>query len=311
MSALWREALDVKTRIISRIRNERVILPQDPNGYAPPQGPNSMVIRAILSLMQKSDLYWWSPRMADSVMPDTKAPGHVGHDSMRMSHLRGMADRPCPDITAAPSKSGMYCFERSWTLADPDYDNTKVEVVAIMWDSYQESDPLVDIYGNPDIGNMRGFSFFAVIKREGGYYIWPLPWTETGRSIGESVKDSNTPEAFLVVVQGIECFMIESWKMLQERMELESPEIDRYAVQRAERRDINPEVRVVQWRKVQYQYPADHEPSAVDWSCHWQVKSHQRRYKSGKVVTVRPYIKGDRTKPFRAPAEIEVNMVVR
>ena len=79
--------------------------------------------------------------------------------------------------------------------------------------------------------------------------------------------------------------------------------VERAARRQAERAGINPTVQVVEWRKADYRYPEGHIPRQIDWRCQWSVKEHVRRYKSGKTVTVRPYIKGPENKPFKLPNE--------
>ncbi len=77
------------------------------------------------------------------------------------------------------------------------------------------------------------------------------------------------------------------------------------------RQGYMPTVQIVRWRKEEPRVTdPEHESADVAWSCHWRVKQHTRRYKSGKVVTVRPYLKGDRSKPFKQPNLI-VNVVDR
>jgi hypothetical protein len=83
------------------------------------------------------------------------------------------------------------------------------------------------------------------------------------------------------------------------------------AAKEARRLNVNPNLQVVRWRKeAPRPYDPEHIPVLVDWSCHWQVKQHVRRYKSGKTVVIKPYIKGNRERPFKQPNMI-VNMVER
>jgi hypothetical protein len=73
---------------------------------------------------------------------------------------------------------------------------------------------------------------------------------------------------------------------------------------REERRDaeherLRPRVQLITWRKAQYKYPEGHIPVPKNWSCRWPVRTHWRRYKSGKVVEIKSYVKGPPSKPFR------------
>lgn len=86
--------------------------------------------------------------------------------------------------------------------------------------------------------------------------------------------------------------------------------LERDARRQAERDGLKSVVQVVTWRKAEYRYPEGHVPSPPDWSCRWSVKEHVRRYKSGKVVTIKSYIKGPPSAPFKAPNE-RANLIRR
>lgn len=67
----------------------------------------------------------------------------------------------------------------------------------------------------------------------------------------------------------------------------------------AEREKLRPRVQLITWRKAQYKYPEGHIPVPKNWSCRWSVRPHYRRYKSGKVIAIKSYIKGPADRPFR------------
>jgi hypothetical protein len=115
--------------------------------------------------------------------------------------------------------------------------------------------------------------------------------------------------------------LLQSWVMeflwglfeyMQQRLLVTEPTTTENKAQLRDLRrlDYNPTVQIVRWRKESREYDPDHEPAEVEWSCHWRVKQHTRRYKSGKVVTIKPYLKGDRSKPFKQP-NLTVNVVDR
>jgi hypothetical protein len=76
------------------------------------------------------------------------------------------------------------------------------------------------------------------------------------------------------------------------------------------RAKVKPGVQLVTWRKAEYQYPDGHIPVPIQWSHRWQVREHYRRYRSGKVVKVRSYVKGPADLPMQAPAD-RVHQIVR
>jgi hypothetical protein len=69
----------------------------------------------------------------------------------------------------------------------------------------------------------------------------------------------------------------------------------------AEREKLRPRVQLVTWRKADYQYPEGHIPVPKNWSCRWSVTEHYRRYKSGKIVKIKSYVKGPPDRPFKLP----------
>jgi len=90
---------------------------------------------------------------------------------------------------------------------------------------------------------------------------------------------------------------------------VEPGELDRATRRRAERADVAPVVRVVEWRKAEY--AAKHGGSrAVDWTCQWPVTGHMRTLANGRRIPIRPYVKGPKGKPFRVPQD-RVNVVDR
>jgi len=77
--------------------------------------------------------------------------------------------------------------------------------------------------------------------------------------------------------------------------------LERDARREAAKHRIGSTVQVVTWAKADYRYPEGHIPQPIDWSCQWSVREHVRRYKSGKVVVIKPYLKGPDGKPFKLP----------
>lgn len=73
-------------------------------------------------------------------------------------------------------------------------------------------------------------------------------------------------------------------------------------------------VRVVRWRKANYNYGPDHVPGRVEWSCRWRVRPHTRVYHRGqpneKRVQVRGHIRGPEDKELRE-RDVVVNLVER
>jgi hypothetical protein len=93
------------------------------------------------------------------------------------------------------------------------------------------------------------------------------------------------------------------WKYMSQRILVVAPTepVGRKQYKLAARLDTKGTVQIIQWRRAEYARNPDHRSEHRDWSCWWTVKSHTRRYKSGKVVTVKSYVKGDRSKPFKYP----------
>ncbi len=58
-----------------------------------------------------------------------------------------------------------------------------------------------------------------------------------------------------------------------------------------------PTISVVTLRGTDY-IPRNDEPGFVDWSSRWLVRGHSRHLASGKVVPVRPHVKGPADKPL-------------
>jgi hypothetical protein len=79
--------------------------------------------------------------------------------------------------------------------------------------------------------------------------------------------------------------------------------LERDARREAARNRIGSTVQVGTWAKADYRYPEGHISQPIDWSCQWSVREHVRRYKSGKVVVIKPYLKGPDGKPFKLPNE--------
>lgn len=77
--------------------------------------------------------------------------------------------------------------------------------------------------------------------------------------------------------------------------------LNRTEQKEADREKLRPRVQLVTWRKANYKYPEGHIPVPKNWSCRWSVRPHYRRYKSGKVIEIKSYIKGPPNKPYRPP----------
>lgn len=97
-------------------------------------------------------------------------------------------------------------------------------------------------------------------------------------------------------------FLTKVWDyMLQPAGVLEPPVLDKAAKKAARKHNISNSVQVMIWRKPEPR-PTNTEPGQIDWSCRWSVREHVRRYKSGKVVTIKKYVKGPPDKPFKQEA---------
>lgn len=155
-------------------------------------------------------------------------------------------------------------------------------------------------------------SGFVNTVGEFGDHLVPVPlapWT-FGQGLTSVVPQSNAvARSRNVDAQGAAILTINTYTYLAVlfRMMLEritrwgGVALNRVEAEQAQREKLRPRVQLVTWRKANYQYPEGHIPVPKNWSCRWSVRPHYRRYKSGKVVEIKSYIKGPSDKPYRPP----------
>lgn len=125
------------------------------------------------------------------------------------------------------------------------------------------------------------------------------------QSVGnQSYEGFLSIEGMTAVVAATMCFSVVSRQLLEERLHVEPAAMDRNAVRQARREGRRSDVQVVYWRKKEYARDPNHDTKDVDWSCHWSVRSHNRRLRDGRVIKVSGHIKGDITKPYREPTAL-------
>lgn len=142
-----------------------------------------------------------------------------------------------------------------------------------------------------------------------------LPYIVEGETIGSQMEGILARYQDDLVDQTTHCwptmFLFTLFEMMAQKILLWGGSgLERDARKAAERAGLKPIVQVVTWRKAEYRYPEGHIPNPPLWSCRWPVKEHVRRYKSGKVVTIRSHVKGPPDKPLKNPNQ-RVNLVRR
>lgn len=132
-----------------------------------------------------------------------------------------------------------------------------------------------------------------------------------GKTFYESVRENKAKSKYARDLTGATVLSCASYVFLHEMFMLMLQRVTRWggvSLNREERKaaeheKLRPRVQLVTWRKANYHYPEGHIPVPKNWSCRWSVKPHYRRYKSGKVIEIRSYIKGPKDKPFKLPAQ--------
>lgn len=153
-------------------------------------------------------------------------------------------------------------------------------------------------------------SGYTLMTEQFGNHLVPVPLGEWhyGETLDDRLSaDSHQAKATKVNSAGTQALMAVSGAYLHTLFTMMLQQITRWGgvgLSREERRDaehekLRPRVQLITWRKSQYTYPEGHIPVPKNWSCRWSVKQHYRRYKSGKVVEIKSYVKGPASKPFR------------
>jgi hypothetical protein len=153
-------------------------------------------------------------------------------------------------------------------------------------------------------------SGYTYLTEQFGNHLVPVPlgaW-QYGETLDECIQaEDRKTRPFKVNQAGTQELMAVSGAYLHQLFTMMLQQVTRWGgvgLNRDERRDaererLRPRVQLITWRKAQYKYPEGHIPVPKNWSCRWSVRPHYRRYKSGKVVEIRSYVKGPVDKPFR------------
>lgn len=316
--SVWRDALDGKDRLIRHLRNTEnwFMLSDDPKEAA-------TAADSISSLLRRSEPFYWTREMASEA-----------------SHYANEVDVKSASLyrVMLPAQNGIHWFSTPANIAltepnDEDATNRvimELRVQAVAWDSYGRDDELADLFTGLDTGVMAGTTAVVFLSVSGVIVPYVLPNFLEGASL-YSVLQSSIPEneeyrqmdlggyspeevirARYLMQTFVGRFMVASSKLLHERLQVEAPLLDRATLRQYRHEGQDPVVRVVNWRKTEYRYPEGHESQPVDWSCHWQVRKHTRTYKrDGRTIEIQPYIKGNLRAPYKPPAEVTVNVVIR
>lgn len=154
-------------------------------------------------------------------------------------------------------------------------------------------------------------SGFIQMTRDFGDHLVPIPMSnwEFGKTLAEYVEElptgPGTNVSGMKIIAGCVGYFLQTLfiLMLQRITRWGGVGLNREEQKLAEREQVRPRVQLVTWRKANYKYPEGHIPVPKNWSCRWSVTEHYRRYKSGKVVKIKSYVKGPHDKPFRLPAQ--------
>lgn len=152
--------------------------------------------------------------------------------------------------------------------------------------------------------------FVADLGHRGALLPFVAPFCHEGTTLREHLANQRyadgreADEIDIALNSWQRVFVVALFDLLERKVLLHGGSgLERDARKAAQRAGFSPSVQVVTWAKAEYQYPEGHVPKAVDWRCQWVVREHVRRYKSGKVVTVKAYVKGPDDKPFHAPVD--------
>lgn len=153
-------------------------------------------------------------------------------------------------------------------------------------------------------------SGYDLMTTQFGNHLVPVPlgawrygetldeWLTGERSIARPLRVNAAGTQALSAISGAYLHRLFEM-MLQQVTRWGGVGLNREEQKAAEREKLRPRVQLVTWRKAQYTYPEGHIPVPKNWSCRWSVRPHYRRYKSGKVVEIKSYIKGPPDRPFR------------
>lgn len=323
MTSRWREALDGKAAVLRTLRDPRSWkLLGDREST---QTERAASADWLSSLTRQAPTYYWAIEQADTVSQAMKDEESLDEPFYRMF---------------LPSQEGFYWFQEPAQVqlsAVDDGFTVSTWIRAIIWDSYGRNDPTSDILtGRDNDEPIVGMSVFVIFDQKamgGQMQPWPAGFVVEGKSIlrhvEETMKGDSAPVEYVTAggkrgsldpSSGEEAktalasfaigFVWKSCRFLRERLRVEAPLLDRSVRRYAARMQFDPEVRVIHWRKTEYEYPEDHESQPIDWSCHWTVKRHTRTYKrDGRTITIEPYVKGNLLAPYKPPAEVEINVV--
>jgi hypothetical protein len=282
----------------------------------------AITVSNISELVRSSEIFYWEDE--------------IGREVSRRTVINGVPvlDQPFYRMFL-PAQCGLYWFESPMRIRLLEVDGRPlnealiIHIRAVVWDSYGRSDALGNVFGNWEEANgISGMTPIAFVQTPDNL-LWPFPVPHIleGADINDqiiriiSTEEHHAPNGFTVddargakyaVYTSVVGFIWHSTKLLREWLEIEMPEPDRKLRKQISRYKFNSGVRVIQWRKVEYQYPEGHESEPVDWSCHWSVKSHPRTYKkTGRTIQVPSHVKGNLLAPYKPPAEVEVNVVNR
>lgn len=307
----WREALDGKAALMRVLRN-----PQNWFMLSTNEREAASAANALGEVLQKSTPFYWTRELSREV---ARTGAALDHSTATMYRVM----LPAPD--------GLAWFESPARISVSDEeDNNRIVqsmwVQAVMWSSYGRGDKIVDMYDGRPLDPMAGTTVTLFLRVNGLIVPYVAPNLVEGASLlsclerndnygsGDSggYTEEEIDNARRMTQYFAGRFMVASCQLLRERLRVEAPLLDRTTRRQMERQGFESGIRVIHWRKTEYEYPEDHESQPVDWSCHWTVKRHTRTYKrSGRTITIEPYVKGNLLAPYKPPAEVEINVVDR
>lgn len=220
----------------------------------------------------------------------------------------------CPAPEDLPLTSGLFLFPRPLYVSDRDINNYEPDAPPIVravtgllyWcvESTRGRAITTHLWLHPEFSHMQ-------VKLNPGLYANMIPrlWhkgvtvREYLRDLDVSFEKRKDSYVFELNPEAIEAwmltFLVSTWRyMLKPAEVLTTPTIDKAARKTAQKHNTTNRVQIMVWRKP---VPQTHEgpPGEIDWSCRWPVREHIRRYKSGKVVTIKSYVKGPPDKPMK------------
>jgi hypothetical protein len=324
MRTPWREAIDGKAKVLRDLRtpiSEEVLSQyfEESASFKKMVGAASIERKArglarkyaqiIADGVRRAEPFWVWDTIGSSINEHLLASPPIG-DTFRVS------DAPVPE--------GLIWFQTPVPLVhEEDDDLTWVRAIFFGEASVAAFDKDLELGMTSDKDHIAMVAFIdstksGITTTAGAYFL--MPWMCNAIRDGTVFDDytrgvmANTPDLnhtdFTLSTWPV-AFCMEFFRLLQQKLLLYGGSgLEREARREAKRHGFEPSVRVVEWRKAEYRYPEGHIPARVDWSCQWVVKPHLRRYKSGKVVTVRSYTKGPSDKPLKQ-IDHRVNVVKR